>query len=165
MRIATAIIHAMLPAVAPLPAGDAQTVERLRAFFVDLPRAAIRGYSALLWSVEVAAIARCGRPFSRLDRDRAERFLDDAAMGDNKLVRTLLRAVLTPIKYAHFDTKELFSKVGCGYGVATPAVDEQPRWLAQVSRGADLIAANEHGGDEPIELEAEVVIFAEVAPS
>ncbi|MFI5302634.1 MAG: GMC family oxidoreductase N-terminal domain-containing protein, partial [Polyangiales bacterium] len=159
LEIAAAIIRATLPAVAPLPGGDERTVARLRKFFDELPQPAVRGYAALLWSVEAASVASHGRRFRSLDRVRAEAFLDRWAMGDNKLARTLMRAVLTPIKYAHFDARELFEKAGCGYGVTPPTVDEQPRWLAQVSRGVDLAEASERGGSEPIELEAEVVVI------
>ncbi len=65
-------------------------------------------------------------------------------------VRALLRALLTPLKHAHFDRPSMFAHVGCRYEL--PAVrDEQPRWLSQVTDGREA--------QEDVALECEVVVI------
>ena len=46
--------------------------------------------------------------------------------------RSLLRAVLTPIKFVHYDRPQMAAHVGCR--VEAPAVKDEPaRWAARVT--------------------------------
>ncbi len=152
-RIAIAISAAAMPGSTFLEGGGAGTVERLKRFMRGAPIDFQRTLRALLWMVEGASIPFTGRPLSVLSRERAEQFLDGWANGRTHLQRSLLRALLTPLKYAHFQKREMFEHVGCRFDV-DEVKDEPARWTAQVMNGRELGDARE----ETLELEAEVVI-------
>ena len=65
-------------------------------------------------------------------------------------VRSLLRALLTPLKFAHFDHPSMYAHVGCRYELDAVR-DEEPRWLARVTDGRAV--------DEDLSLECEVVVI------
>jgi len=151
--IVIAIARAVLPNTTFLPGGGAETLGRLKRMMRGMPDDFTKPYKALLWMVELASIPLKGRSFSRLAPEAAAKFLDDWANGRTHLARVSLRAALTPLKYAHFDSPKMFAHVGCRYELDA-VVDEQPRWLEQVMNGREQ-------GDErepTLELEAEVVI-------
>ncbi|MGZ3420046.1 MAG: FAD-dependent oxidoreductase [Polyangiales bacterium] len=152
-KIVAAIAAACMPGTTFLEAGGKGTVERLKRFM----RGAIPDFQtslrALFWMVEGASIPSRGRPFTMLSRDDAESFLDAWANGRTHLARSAVRAVLTPIKYAHFQKRELFEHVGCEFERESVR-DEPARWTQQVMDGRTLGDAR----DGTLELEAEVVI-------
>ncbi|MBK7402747.1 MAG: GMC family oxidoreductase [Myxococcales bacterium] len=151
--IVTAIAAAAMPAHGGLEGGGPATLARLTHFLRDTPRDFADGIRALLWMVELAPLPTRARRFTSLSRDDAESFLDAWVNGRLHLQRSALRALLTPIKYAHFDAPHMFEHVGCRYRVDTVR-DEQPRWLGQVVDGRTEGDAR----DETLELEAEVVV-------
>jgi choline dehydrogenase-like flavoprotein len=107
---------------------------------------------SLLWSAEAAAIPATGRPLSLLGRERATRFLESWQASGSHLRRALLRAILTPIKAAHFDDPKMFAHVGCPHGSTKEKVrvDEAARFMQQVVDG--------RRATEDLELECEVVV-------
>ncbi len=152
-RIVAASAAAAMPGRTFLPGGCSSTVERLKRFARGMPRDFHDGLRGLLWMVELASVPRHGRAFSSLSREDATAFLDAWSNGRLHLQRAVLRAVLTPIKYAHFQSPDMFAHVGCRFEIE-PVRDESPRWLSQVTDGRTLGDAR----DEPLDLEADVVI-------
>jgi hypothetical protein len=149
--IVTAIAAAALPQTKFLEGGGAGTLKRLTKFMRGMPRDFMTSFKALLWTVELASLPTRGRPFSRLARHDGEAFLDAWANGALHVQRSVLRAVLTPIKYAHFQEPALFAHVGCRFELDV-VKDEPARWTSQVMNGREL------AGGTTLELEAEVVI-------
>src|SRR6185503_6300956 len=95
------------------------------------------------------------RPFARLTDDKRREILDSWRTG-GFVRRTAMRALLTPLKMAHFDDPALFRELGCVYGVeaGVPTTIDRPRYMTErVTRGADLPAAS----DEQIECDVVVV--------
>lgn len=152
-EIVVAIAAAAMPASGHLPAGGRDTLEKLLAFARGMPKDFMTTYRPLLWMVEVASLPTRGKPFTRLSRNDAETFLDAWSNGSIHLQRSVLRAVLTPMKYAHFHDPKLFEKVGCRFELEV-VKDEPARFMEQVTDGRSLGDAR----DETLELEAEVVI-------
>ncbi len=154
--IVIALAAAALPSGTLLDGGGPATLTRLTRMMRGLPASVWKGYRALLWLAELSTLPTRGKPFSKLNRDVAEAHLEAWAGGRTHLVRSSLHALLSPIKYAHFDAPEMYAHVGCRY--ETDAVkDEPPRWMAQVTNGRDVGAVGD-ARDETLELEAEVVV-------
>ena len=148
--IAAALAAAAIPRGAFLEGGGAGTVAKLDAWLEGSTAAQVKAIRALFWGAEAAAMARTGRPFSKLSPARGEAFLAEWQGARSPSMRSLLRAILTPIKAAHFDDATMFAHVGCPRGEERARVDEAPRWMRQVRDGrleqADL------------DLECEVVV-------
>jgi len=152
-EIVVAIAAAAMPPSGTLPGGGRDTLTKLLAFMRGMPKDFLASIKPLLWMVEVASVPTRGKPFTKLSRNDAETFLDAWANGSLHLQRSALRALLTPMKYAHFHDPKLFERVGCRFEL--PVVKDEPaRHMAQVMDGRTLGDAR----DETLELEAEVVI-------
>ena len=149
-RIAAAVAAAAIPPGRFLEGGGPATIEKLRRWLEGAPHGQVQGIRALLWSAETLAIARAGLPFSRLSRERAERVLTSWQSSDSAVTRWFLRALVTPVKAAHFDDPAMFAHVGCAAPSSQPRVDEPARWMRQVTNGRDAT------GD--LALECEVVV-------
>jgi len=149
--IVKAIAAACMPATKFLEGGGQGTLRRLMRFMRGMPKDFLTSFRALLWTVELASVPTRGTLFSRLPRHDGEAFLDAWANGAIHLQRSALRAILTPIKYAHFQDPALFAHVGCRFELDVVR-DEPARWTAQVMNGREL------EGDTTLELEAEVVV-------
>ncbi|MDB4997493.1 MAG: hypothetical protein JWM74_4925 [Myxococcaceae bacterium] len=153
-RIASALAAAAIPGGSKVTAGGATTVRRLEKWLRGSSGLEVSGIKALLWAAEMAAVPSTGRAMSKLSPDRARRLLETWQTSDSHARRVLLRAVLTPLKAAHFDDAKMFEVVGCGtYGGnpgARAAVDESARWMQQVTDGRLV--------EEELELECEVVV-------
>jgi choline dehydrogenase-like flavoprotein len=120
------------------------------AWLDEVPTATSRALQAGYLAAEVKTLATHGRTFSSLPLEARTRVLHDWELSRTHSVRALLRALLTPIKFEHYDRPEMFAHVGCRY--ETPAVrDEEPRWMAQVTDGRSVT--------EDLELECEVVVI------
>src|SRR5262245_58018134 len=102
-RIASALAAAAMPAGSFLEGGGEATAEKLDQWLEGSSAPQIRAMKALLYGAEVAAIGKTGRPLSRLARADAEAFLASWGASQRPLWRALLRAILTPLKAAHFD--------------------------------------------------------------
>jgi choline dehydrogenase-like flavoprotein len=150
-RIIQRLAAAAMPGGAFLEGGGEVTRARLERWLDDskpLHWAAVR---ALLWTAELASIPFTGRFLSRLSPERASRFLEAWACQRSPRSRALLRAILSPLKAAHFDDPKMRAHVGCRtLPVAAPAAIERPRYLEQVIDG--------RLAREDLELECEVVV-------
>jgi choline dehydrogenase-like flavoprotein len=133
-----------------LPGADDRCIATLESYLANLGRPAIRAARALLTALDAEAYARRLRPFARLPEDRRLEILDAWRTG-GLVRRTALRALLTPLKMAHFDDPQLFRQLGCVYGVDPPRTIDRPRYMTErVTASVDLAARDE--------LECDVVV-------
>ena len=128
-RVLTAIARVAMPAGELLPAAGAQSVARVEDFFASLSATAASAYRGLLWAVEGASWLSHRRSFADLDAPAAEALLESWRQGDY-LRRNLLRALLTPLKLAHYDDPTFYKRVGCVYS-PPPGREERPRWMTE----------------------------------
>lgn len=152
-RIAGALARAAIPEGPVLPGGGDATVARLEQWMAGASPREATAMEALLWSAEIASVPSTGRRLSALSPRKAARFLERWERSTSPLRRAHLRAVLTPVKAAHFDDAEVFSRAGCPRPPATlekVRVDEPARFAQQVTDG------KKH--DDELALECEVVV-------
>lgn len=151
-RIARALAEAAIPEGKVLPGGGDATVDRLVRWLAGGSATQVGAIKALLWSAEAAAVARTGRPLTKLSRERAEQFLEAWSQAGSPTARAHLRAVLTPIKASHFDDRSMFAHVGCPHGEDKLPVlrDEPAHFLRQITDGRKQT--------EDLELVCEVVV-------
>ncbi len=148
--IARAVAAAAIPPGARLPGGDTATVDRLAAWLAGGSEVERRGVLGLLWAAELAALPLTGRPLSRLSPERARDVLERFEARGGGRTSAILRALLTPLKAAHFDDPKLFALSGCTHGKVPPAHEEIPRWRAQITDG--------RYEEAPLDLVCEVVV-------
>ncbi len=151
-QIVLALAKAAMPRGKVLPGGGPATLARLYEWMGDATPDRWRVMRGMLWSAELAAVASTGRPLSRLSEERAAHFLEGWSASRMPIRRAHLRAVMTPIKAAHFDDPTMFEHVGCPYGGEGEKVRlaEADRWMRQVTDGREV--------DEELTLECEVVV-------
>jgi choline dehydrogenase-like flavoprotein len=141
-----------MPEIPHLRGGDDATVARLEAMLGLLGPVAVRAAKAGLWAAEAWPISRFGRPMSLLARDERERAILAWSESGSRHERWLLRAILTPLKSAHFDAPELREEVGCKGGVDTRTRHaESGRWTQQMIDGRHAA--------EDMDLSCEVVVI------
>ncbi|HEY2516058.1 MAG TPA: GMC family oxidoreductase [Polyangiaceae bacterium] len=150
-RIAAALAAAAMPAGRVLEGGGPETVLKLERWLDGTAAAQVKGIRALFWAAEALAVTSAGLPFSALSRERAEQLLVAWQASSSPLRRAFVRALLTPLKAAHFDDPRMFAHVGCSRGDAAPRVDEPERWMRQVTDG--------RAAEEDLDLECEVVVI------
>jgi choline dehydrogenase-like flavoprotein len=149
-RILLALAEAAMPAGGALPGGGPKTVARFEKWLAEVPASTARGLRAAYASLEASTLPTRGRLFSSLPLEARIDALARFEKSRTFAVRMWLRALLTPLKHAHFDRPEMYAHVGCRYEL--PAVrDEQARWMRQVTDGRTV--------DEDLELECEVVVI------
>jgi choline dehydrogenase-like flavoprotein len=150
-RIVLALAAAVIPAGTVFEAGGAGTLRRYEQWLAGANAFQMGVAKALLWTAELASLPRTGRVFSALSPARAARFLEGWAGSRIQARRVLLRAIITPIKVAHFDDRRAFEAVGCkSFHQPVLAVSEPVRWMQQVVDGRAI--------EEDLELECEVVV-------
>jgi choline dehydrogenase-like flavoprotein len=150
-RIIRSLSAAAMPQGAFLEGGGEVTLRRLERWLEGAQPMHWAGIRALLWAAELASLPFTGHTLSALSPERAERFLESWAGLRSPRTRALLRAILSPLKAAHFDDPKMRAHVGCKtLPTALPVQIERPRYLEQVIDGS--VAT------EDFELECEVVV-------
>jgi choline dehydrogenase-like flavoprotein len=149
-RIVLTTVEAAFPAGGRLEGGGPRTVARFERWLGEVPRGTARGLLSAYLTLEASTVPTRGRPFSRLPLEARTEALASWEKSRFFAVRALLRALLTPLKHAHFDRPEMFAHVGCVYELPTVRA-ESPRWLAQVTDGRQV--------REDLSLECEVVVI------
>ena len=148
-KLILSIVEAAFPAVGRLEGGGPRTVARFDRFLREIPESSARGLRAAYFALEAATLPTRARRFSQLPIEARAAVLAQWEASRSFAVRSLFRALLTPLKHCHFDRPEMFAHVGCRYEL--PAVrDEAPRWMAQVTDGRAV--------SEDLELACEVVV-------
>ena len=149
-RLLTAIVEAAMPAGELLPGGGPRTVDGFERWLRELPPATARAFRKAYFVLEASTLPTRARPFSSLPLDARMDVLASFEHSRLFAVRAALRALLTPLKLAHFDRPEMFAHVGCRYELEAVR-DESPRWLSQVTDGREV------SGD--LALECEIVVI------
>src|SRR5688500_7443705 len=119
-RIFEVLARTALPSGGLLPGGDAGSVERLERWVIESAPALAPGIRALLWTMELGAVPLMGSRFTQLGEEARLRYLEAGNESDLAIRRAGLRALLMPLKAAHFDTPEMHQLVGCRYAVDPP---------------------------------------------
>lgn len=146
-----AIAEAALPAGEIFPAAGPEVVDRVDKFLAALPASLQTGYRALLSSLAGAALVTRLRPFARLSA--ADRLAVLHAWRTGSVSRRLaVRALMAPIKVAHFDNRAFFEAIGCVYEFEKPKPEAKPRYLTERAHDAALL-------DEDLELEVDAVVI------
>ncbi len=149
--IAEAIARAAMPPGRFLEQGGEGTVRRLESWVRGASVAQMVGLRALLLAGEVAPLPFTGHTLRGLEPALATRFLERWAESGSHAGRALLRAILTPLKAAHFDDPQMFAHVGCSRPETSAAhVAETPRWMQRVTDGRQATL--------DLSLECEVVV-------
>ncbi|MEO7109918.1 MAG: GMC family oxidoreductase [Polyangiaceae bacterium] len=152
-KIALALAAAAIPPGATLSGGDDDTVARLEQWLADGSSLQARGVRGLLWAAEVSALASTGHTLSHLPRAKTEALLEKWRVSRSHARRSFVRALLSPIKIAHFDHEPTHEKIGS----RTPSsrsltqVDEVQRWTQQIIDGNEA--------SEDLDLECDVVVI------
>jgi choline dehydrogenase-like flavoprotein len=111
-RTLLAVAEAAMPPGKKLPGAGPATVERVERFLAEVGPTVATAYRALITGVEAASRARTLRSFPSLDLDQRVRVLAWLQGGDY-LRRFGLRALLAPLKIAHFDDDNVYQAIGC----------------------------------------------------
>src|SRR4029077_5687447 len=115
-----------------------------------LPSPVQRGIGGLLRGLEGMAWLSGLRPFGKLSFERRLGVLAGSRTGD-PIRRLMLRALVSPLKLAHFDNPALYTQLGCVYETLQKAEAKPAYMKDRVHRGDQL------GGDMAIECDVVVV--------
>jgi choline dehydrogenase-like flavoprotein len=126
-RTLVAVAEAALPAGRFLPAGGEATVTKVEQFVHKLPGPLQRAVGGLLRWVEAASWLTERRPFAALPAERRLALLERWRTGD-PIRRLMLRALVSPLKLAHFDDPALYERLGCVYE-STRVRETKPAYL------------------------------------
>lgn len=149
-RTLIAVAETALPAGKFIPGANAQTVEKVEAFIEKLPSQLSFGLKGLLRGLDAASWLGERRPFVRVKPEKRLALLDSWRTGD-VLRRLMLRALVSPLKIAHFDNPGIYKQLGCVYDVEKAKGEAKPAYMRDRVHRAD-----ELGGD--LALECDVVV-------
>ncbi len=127
-RTLVALAEAALPAGRFLPAAGEGTVHKVERFLERLPGAVQSGIHGLLRGLDVAAWVGHRRPFAKVAADRRLAMLEGWRTGD-PIRRLMLRALVSPLKFAHFDDPALYKQLGCVYDLEKVKAEVKPVYL------------------------------------
>jgi choline dehydrogenase-like flavoprotein len=145
------VAETVMPPSRRFPGAGERTVVRAEGYMGSIGKGAPSALRAILRAIDAAAYARHLRPFARLGPEQRLALLESWRTG-GYVRRTALRALLTPLKMAHFDDAEIYRAIGCVYRHEPTGAVETPRWMTErVTRGADLAA------DEQIDCDVAIV--------
>jgi choline dehydrogenase-like flavoprotein len=144
-----AVAQTAIPAGAWIPAAGAGTVDRLDKFLATMPAAMERGLGGLLTGLDAAAWLGHRKRFARVDAAGRLALLESWRHGD-PVRRLLLRALIAPLKLAHFDDPALYRKLGCVYRADLPRAEAKPAYMRERVHGAL---------DEDLAIECDVVVI------
>src|SRR5262245_38243420 len=123
-----AVAETTVPAGQRFPAAGHATTDRVEQFVATLPAAARHGYVTLLRAVDAVALLRHRRRFTELDGERRLALLESWQRA-GVARRSALRALVTPIKIAHFDDPGLYQQLGCVYEFDRPRPEPRAAWF------------------------------------
>jgi choline dehydrogenase-like flavoprotein len=145
-----AIAETAMPAGKLLPAAGEATVAKVERFVSHLPSSLQTGLAGLLRGIDAASWLGERRSFVRLSPERRLALLDRWRRAD-PFRRLALRALVTPLKIAHFDDPALYRRLGCVYETTLPKAEQKPSYMTErVHAGTAL--------DADVSLECDVVV-------
>ena len=130
MQLLTTIAARCIPAGGFVPAADAATASAVARWLAMLPAAAQAGYRALLRTIDAHALLRHQRHFAGLSEAQAVALLEGWQRG-NLARRLTLRALVSPIKLAHFDNPALYQQLGCVYQLPRVGGETAPSYMRE----------------------------------
>jgi choline dehydrogenase-like flavoprotein len=149
-RTLLALAEAALPAGRHFPAAGERTVARVEGILGEEPVVGTT-YASLLRGLDAAALVRHRRLFADLDAEQRLALLEDWMVG-GYAKRNSLRALVTPLKLAHYDDPAVYKHIGCVYEFDRPRAEAKPAWFKERSHaGAGL------GGDLAVECDVVVI--------
>jgi choline dehydrogenase-like flavoprotein len=144
-----ALAETALPAGRFIPAAGAETVHKVERFLDLLPGPLQRGMGGLLLGLDATAWLSQRRSFARLKPEKRLAILERWRTGDAAR-RLMLRALVSPLKMAHFDDPKLYKQLGCVYDSTLPKAEAKPAYMR------DRVHA---GLDGDLAIEADVVVI------
>ncbi len=129
-RTLVAVAETALPAGRVMPGADAATVDKVERFLDRLPNALGQGVGALLGALDAAAWVYDRRSFAGARPERRLALLEAWRTGD-PVRRLMLRALVSPLKYAHFDDPALYKHLGCVYDLERAKAEVKPAYMRE----------------------------------
>jgi choline dehydrogenase-like flavoprotein len=123
-----AVAETALPAGAWIPSAGPETVDKLDRFLATMPAAMERGLAGLLAGLDAAAWLGHRKRFARVAPAARLALLERWRRGD-PVRRLVLRALIAPLKLAHFDDPALYRKLGCVYRAELPRAEQKPAYM------------------------------------
>jgi choline dehydrogenase-like flavoprotein len=145
------VAETALPAGRFIPGANEDTVDKVEAFIEKLPSQLSFGLKGLLRGLDAASWLGERRPFVRVKPEKRLALLDSWRTGD-VLRRLMLRALVSPLKIAHFDNPNIYKQLGCVYDVEKAKGEAKPAYMRDRVHRAD-----ELGGDLAVECDVVVV--------
>ncbi|HEY5920155.1 MAG TPA: GMC family oxidoreductase [Kofleriaceae bacterium] len=146
-----AVAETALPAGRFLPAAGTNTVDKVERFVAKLPSQLSFGLKGLLRGLDAASYLSQGRSFRSVKPEKRLALLESWRQGD-PIRRLMLRALVTPLKVAHFDDPKLYKQLGCVYEFDKLRTEAKPAYMRdRVHRGDQL------GGDLAVDCDVVVV--------
>ena len=157
-RLLLALAEAALPAGQRFPGAGHTTVAHTQALLQSLPPAVRAGHRTLLGSFDRFAWLTRGRGLVRLSV--ADRYALIESWQKASVTRHLaVRALLAPLKIAHFDRPDFYRELGCVYEFDRPSTIERPRYMRErVHAPADWCELDKPT-DKPTDIECDVVVI------
>lgn len=149
-KIAASAAEAFIPRGQFEPGGPG-TADRLDAAARTMGALFVQGCRALLWTLELSTLATHRQLFSSMPLAARQEHLRAWAFHDAKAVANLARAILLPLRFAHYHSAEFYQQVNVKFTLPTPQVAATDRWRRQMTDGDTL--------QEDLELECEVVVI------
>lgn len=150
-ELLVAIARSALPAGQYFPAAGEATVRKAEAALAGFSPALLQGYRALLMALESSAVVAYRRRFGQLTE--AERLaLLDAWRRGGVARRLSIRALLAPLKVAHFDDPGFYRHIGCVYEFEAAKGEAKPRYMRERSHGPGELT-------EDMEIECDAVVI------
>ncbi len=146
LRAALALVEAMIPGSATIPAADETAVHLANTLVREFAPQLGKPWAMLHRTLDEAARLRTGKPFHALPVARQQQLLD--AWQQDPVLRLPLTVASLIYKLAHFDRPDVYAAMGGKRNIVKHM--EQPRWLKQIIR------ADEWTG--PTTLECDVVV-------
>ncbi|HVV85393.1 MAG TPA: GMC family oxidoreductase [Kofleriaceae bacterium] len=122
-----AIAEAALPAGHVFPGASERTIDRVEEFLGQQSSSAQRAYRALVGMVDGAALLSRGRTMTSLGVDQRLALLESWRAG-GVVRRNALRALMVPLKFAHFEDPVFYQQLGCAFERLRPAPEPKPAW-------------------------------------
>ncbi len=113
-RTLVALAETALPAGRFIPAASERTVGRVERFVESLPTPIQRGLDGLLRSLDLQSWVVARKRFADAPMAKRLAILEGWRRGD-PMRRLMLRALVSPLKIAHFDDPQLYKQLGCVY--------------------------------------------------
>jgi choline dehydrogenase-like flavoprotein len=146
-----AVAETALPAGKFIPAAGAATVDKVERFVEKLPSQLSFGLKGLLRGLDAASWLGEMRPFRKVKPEKRLALLEAWRQGD-PIRRLMLRALVSPLKIAHFDDPALYKQLGCVYDIEKAKAEAKPAYMRDRVHRAD-----ELGGDLAVECDVVVV--------